>query len=125
MKSLDYQAKTWLSIGFAYACERQIMSKNLVHYIAYQINEPHLGPDWVKELKKYAELNKLRPFDDIIDRELRTYEPPDHLTVFAMVSYLYTDPSRFVRLVLAIKGGQDDRAALKEVYGLSVLQLQV
>jgi hypothetical protein len=123
--STDYQARTWLSIGFAYYCERAILKKNLLHYIEYEPNAQRLGENWNQEVKKYAQQRKLRLWNDLLELPLRDYDPPDHLGIYMMVAYLFeADPIRFTRMVQMIGRGIDDKAAMEAAYEKTIDELQ-
>jgi hypothetical protein len=126
-EAAQWNDSSWLRLGFAYFCERKIMSKYLIHYIDYEVNEEsaRLGDDWIKEIRDYVRRRQpLTPFDDMISMEVRFYRPPDHLTAFTMVTYLYSQPQRFLKFVQLIREGKEDRPALQEAYGMSVKKLQ-
>jgi hypothetical protein len=117
--------KDWLEVGFAYYCENALLNKILIQYVDYQINETHLGPNWINETKKYASEGKLIPWDDMMDVQVRDWRPQHHLTAFSSVTFLMrTDPRRFTRYVVAVGKGQDQRAALEQIYGRSLKEIE-
>lgn len=121
----DRRCKSWLGVGFPYYCEFALKRKNLVSRVKYMLGERPLGDNWNTELKRAAAARKLRPFEDMFPLDLRDYQPADHLMCFSMVSYLIrSNPEAFVRFVLLIRDGKEDKEALETAYGVTIQQLQ-
>jgi hypothetical protein len=117
--------KDWLGLGFTYHCESAVTNKVLIHYIDYQVNETRLGDNWTNEARKYLSQGKLRKWNEMFAWELRNWEARDHLSAYAMVSYLFRSaPKRFVSMVMAIRNGADDVEAMETAYGRKVADLE-
>jgi hypothetical protein len=115
----------WLREGFSAYCENAMTKRNLCYSFAYEKNQVKFGPNWNQEIRKYAALGQLKQWDGILSMDLIGMKALDYLTVYSMVSFLMSDPKRFVSLVSELRDGTQSAAAIEKVYGRPLKDLQV
>lgn len=114
----DRRAPFWLVEGFAAYGDYCVHKVNR-WYTVYQVKQVPVG-DWMAEARKLAAETKLRPWREITKRELRDWEPPDHMQTMAMAAFLIeTEPARFINFVQRLRRGEDEGAALEDAYRAS------
>ncbi|RIK75555.1 MAG: hypothetical protein DCC68_20990 [Planctomycetota bacterium] len=119
------RAKHWLRIGFAYHTEYAVKNKVLMEYVKYQLNETRLGPNWANEARKMAGEGKLVRWRDLFDSDLQAWNPPHHVTAFATVTFLMrSDPVRFAKMNVLIRGGATAQEAIEKIYGRPIDQME-
>jgi len=112
----DWKAPFWLYEGFG------AYGDNVVHklnrwYIVYDVTEVPVG-DWLADAAKLAGRSKLRPWAQMVERELRDWTPDDHVQTSAMAAFLFeSQPAKFIDLIRRLKRGEKEVAALEEAYG--------
>jgi hypothetical protein len=115
----------WLREGFSAYCENAMTKRNLCYSFAYEKNQVKFGPNWNQEIRKYAAQGQLKQWEDILSMDLIGMKALDYLTVYSMVSFLMSDPKRFVSLVSELRDGTQSAAAIEKVYGRPLKDLQV
>jgi DNA-directed RNA polymerase subunit RPC12/RpoP len=124
IEATDAKAPPWLNEGFAAYCENLILQRNLCHSIKYEMNEVQFSSNWNSEIRKYAQQNKLKPWDQIFPLDLIGLKALDYLTCYSMVCFLAKDPERFTKFVVEVRGGVPPPQALERAYGKSIKELQ-
>jgi len=125
LAATGHRAPTWLYEGFAAYCEYAVLRKNLVHSVHYSSGDVRIGPNWPWEIRRFAAAGRLRPWKDLLARDLADYQAVDYLSAYAIVAFLInTDPAGFLDFVRNVREGLDGRTALEKAYGKSVEQLQ-
>jgi hypothetical protein len=105
----------WLSEGFSAYGDHAVHKVNR-WYTVYDVKQIPVS-DWLADARKLAGLSKHRPWNKMIERELRDWEAEDHVQTMAMVAFLLgTQPAKFLDLVARIKNGDDQVSALEEAY---------
>ena len=125
MRATGGKSKAWLSTGFPYYCQYAVFRQVLVTSVRYQINETKFSPNWPLEVKQRLAQGQLNSWEDMFRLDLPDYIAKDHLTNFAVISYLMqTRPKLFPKLLLAIRDGKDSKEAMEEVYGKPIARQQ-
>jgi hypothetical protein len=71
-----------------------------------------------RDAKQQAVARKLRPWPDMIQRELRDYEGADYFQSMGMVAFLLdSEPAKFLEFLRLLKAGTECQPALEEAYG--------
>jgi hypothetical protein len=124
-RATNYRAPAWFNEGFSAYCENAVLKRNLVHSIAYQNKDLKLSPDWAVAARQLAAANRLKPWNNIIQVELRDYEIEHHVQSYAMVDWLIqSDPQKFQELTLEFAQGKGSQEALEKVYGQPLEKIQ-
>jgi hypothetical protein len=124
-RATNYRAPAWFNEGFSAYCENAVLKRNLVHSIAYQNKDLKLSPDWAVAARQLAAANRLKPWNNIIQVELRDYEIEHHVQSYAMVAWLIqSDPQKFQELTLEFAQGKGSQEALEKVYGQPLEKIQ-
>jgi len=111
----DRRAPFWLAEGFAAYGDYTVHKVNR-WYTVYDVKQVPVG-DWMTEARKLAGETKLRAWKEMMKRELRDWEPEDHIQTMAMVAFLLeTEPAKFLDVVRRLKSGDDEVAALEDAY---------
>jgi len=111
----DRHAPFWLVEGFA-AYGDYVVHKVNRWFTVYDVKQVPVG-DWLVEARKLAAEAKLRLWREITKRELRDWEPDDHMQTMAMAAFLLeSEPARFLDYVRRLKTGADEGAALEDAY---------
>jgi len=81
--------------------------------------------DWFNDARKLASEVKLRPWKDMMKRELRDWETQDHVQTMATAAFLLeSEPARFLKLLKRLRRGEEQAAALEETYLAPLDELQ-
>jgi hypothetical protein len=71
-----------------------------------------------RDAKQQAAARKLRPWPDMIGRELRDFEAGDYFQSMGMVAFLLdSEPVKFLEFLRLIKAEKECQSALEEAYG--------
>jgi hypothetical protein len=120
-----YKDPPWLNVGYAAYCENATLHANRVTSLEYALNNLQIDPDWSLAVLRLAAAGALKPWNDMFSKILRDYQAEDHLTAYAMVSFLIQyKPREFLDFVKETKGGLGSREALEKAYGEKVPELQ-
>lgn len=120
-----YKDPAWLNVGYATYCENATLKANRVTSLEYAINNLQIDPDWSQAVHRLAAAGGLKPWNDMFPKILRDYQAEDHLTAYAMVSFLIQyKPQKFLDFIKEIKGGLGAAEALEKAYGEKVPELQ-
>lgn len=120
-----YKDPAWLNVGYASYCENATLHANRVNSIEYALNNLQIDADWSLAVRRLAAAGGLKPWNDMFPKILRDYQAEDHLTAYAMVSFLIQyKPRKFLDFVKEIKGGLGAAEALEKAYGEKVPELQ-
>ncbi|MFN0017197.1 MAG: hypothetical protein ACKVP0_02995 [Pirellulaceae bacterium] len=120
-----YKDPAWLNVGYASYCENATLHANRVNSIEYALNNLQIDADWSLAVRRLAAAGGLKPWNDMFPKILRDYQAEDHLTAYAMVSFLIQyKPRKFLDFVKEIKGGLGAAEALEKSYGEKVPELQ-
>jgi hypothetical protein len=77
-----------------------------------------------RDARQQAVHKRLRPWPDMIGRDLRDFEPADYTQSMGMVAFLLdTEPAKFLDLLRLLKAGQECQTALEETYGKDLAEL--
>lgn len=121
----SYKDPAWLNVGYASYCENATLHANRVNSLEYALNNLQIDPDWSLAVRRLAAAGGLRPWNDMFPKILRDYQAEDHLTAYAMVSFLIQyKPRKFLDFVKEIKAGLGAAEALEKAYGEKVPELQ-
>jgi hypothetical protein len=119
----DWHAPFWLAEGFAAYCDNVVHKVNR-WYSVYDVKTIPTG-DWFVDAKKLAGESKLRPWNEMIKRELRDWEPPDHVQTMASAAFLLeSEPTKFLKLLKRLRDREDQTTALEETYKGTLDELQ-
>lgn len=119
------KAPQWMTYGFAYHTEFAVTTKILNTYVAYRVNDEKLGQDWPAEARKFVRERSMIGWKDIATLALADWNPKHHVAAFAMVSFLMkTDPVKFAKVGVLIKGGTEPSEAIEKMYGKPIDQLE-
>jgi hypothetical protein len=81
--------------------------------------------DWLVDAKKLAADSKLRSWKEMMSRELRDWEPQDHVQTTATAAFLLeSEPAKFLKLLKRLRDREDQAAALEETYKANLDDLQ-
>jgi hypothetical protein len=117
------QAPAWLIEGFAAYSQQAVLGAARVFTIYAQGRGP-TRPVTLADTARQAAAKQFRPWDKLLTRVLRDFEPADYSQSLAMVAYLLDDqPAKFLTFVEQLKSGEACPAALEEAYGQSVAEL--
>lgn len=79
-----------------------------------------------RDARQQASQRKLRPWPDMLQRELRDFEAADYFQSLGMVSFLLdSEPARFLDFLRLLKSGTFCQPALEEAYGKDLAGLQL
>jgi hypothetical protein len=125
MLATNWKAPEWLWEGFgAYG---QQAALNDVRISTVYSSEK--GPKTVysfREARQQASQRKLRPWTDMLPRELRDFEAADYFQSLGMVSFLLdSEPVKFLHFLRLLKSGTLCQPALEEAYGKDLGGLQL
>lgn len=121
----SYKDPAWLNVGYASYCENATLKANRVNSIEYVLNNLQIDADWSLAVRRLAAAGALKPWNDMFPKILRDYQAEDHLTAYAMVSFLIQyKPRKFLDFVKEIKGGLGAAESLEKAYGEKVPELQ-
>jgi hypothetical protein len=118
----DWKAPFWLYEGFG------AYGDNVVHklnrwYVVYAMDEVPVS-DWLADAGKLASRSKLRPWAEMIQRELRDWTPDDHMQTAAMAAFLFeSDPAKFLNFVGRLRRGEPEVPAVEAAYGTKLDEL--
>jgi hypothetical protein len=118
----DWKAPFWLYEGFG------AYGDNVVHklnrwYMVYARTEVPVG-DWLADATKMANRSNLRPWAQMIQRELRDWTPDDQVQTTAMAAFLFeSQPAKFLDLIGRLKRGEQEVAAVEEAYGAKLEEI--
>ena len=125
LEACGYQAPDWLIQGFSAYCENVVLQKNLIHAISYENNNLRLDSNWAVAVRNLAAARQLQPWNELVQTELRNFQPVHYVQSYAMVSYLIqSDPQKFMDLTEKVSAGVESGTALEQVYGLPPVKLQ-
>ncbi len=119
----NWHAPFWLVEGFSAYCD------NVVHkinrwYTVYDVAIVPVG-DWLVDAKKLSSEAKLRPWKEMMTRELRDWEALDHVQTMAMAAFLLeSEPARFLKLLKRLRSGEEPVGALEETYKATTEELE-
>lgn len=116
MLATGWKAPTWFCEGFgAYGQQAALGDVRISTVYA-----PERGPKAIYSLRDAREQTRqrqARPWGDLLDRELRDFEPADYAQALGMVSFLLdTWPAKFLSLVRLLKAGTPCAAAMEQAY---------
>jgi hypothetical protein len=78
----------------------------------------------LRDARQQAVLRQLRPWQDMVRRDLRDFEPGDYPQSMGMVAFLLdSEPAKFLELLRLIKGGDDCQSALEAAYAKDLVAL--
>jgi hypothetical protein len=119
----DRRAPFWLLEGFAAYGDHAVHKVNR-WFTVYDVKQVPVG-DWLAEARKLAADSRLRPWKEMVQRELRDWEPEDHFQTMAMATYLLeAEPAKFLDLVRRLRSGDQDVAALEDAYRVTQGELE-
>jgi hypothetical protein len=119
----DWNAPDWLSEGFAEYCDHAVHRANRWYTIYDTRQQPPTG-DWYAEARRLAAAGGLRPWDRMMSRELRDWEPNDYVQTLGMVAFLLeSEPGKFLDNCRRLAAGDDRLTALEQAYRLSSEEL--
>jgi hypothetical protein len=119
----DWRAPFWLAEGFAAYCDNVVHKVNR-WYTVYDVKTIPVG-DWLADANKLAGESKLRPWNEMMSRELRDWEPRDHVQTTATAAFLLeSEPAKFLKLLKRLRAGEEQTAALEETYKGTLDELQ-
>jgi hypothetical protein len=119
----DWHAPFWLAEGFAAYCDNVVHKTNR-WYSVYDVKTIPVG-DWLVEAKKLASESKLRPWKDMIKRELHDWQPQDYVQTMATAAFLIeSEPAKFLKLLKRLRDGEEQIAALEEAYKATLDDVQ-
>jgi hypothetical protein len=122
-RATDGHAPFWLAEGFA-AYGDHVVHKVNRWFTVYDIKQVPVG-DWLAEARKLAAETKYRPWREMVNRELRDWEPADHFQTMAMVAFLLeTEPAKFLDMIQRLKSGIDQVAAMEDAYRAKLDELE-
>ena len=117
------QAPAWLIEGFAAYAQLAVFGAARVFTIYAQGRGP-TRPVTLADTARQAAATERRPWDKLLTRDLRDFEPADYSQSLAMVAYLLDNqPAKFLTFVERLKSGEACPAALEQAYGQSVAEL--
>jgi hypothetical protein len=118
----DWKAPFWLYEGFG------AYGDNVVHklnrwYMVYAQTDVPVG-DWLADAAKLANRSKLRPWPEMIQRELRDWTADDHIQTAAMAAFLFESaPATFLDFVRKLRRGEPEVPAFEAAYGTKLDEL--
>lgn len=109
-------ASLWLTEGFAAYGDRAVHKVNRWYTLYSQDQTPPTG-DWLAEARKLAARAQLRSWPQILQRELRDWQPADYAQTLGMTAFLLeSEPAKFVDFVRRLATGEPDTSALEDAY---------
>jgi hypothetical protein len=119
-----WKAPAWLAEGFAAYGQHAMLREARVSTI-YALGRGPTRPVTLDEARRLLSADKFRPWEKLISRELRDFEPPDYFQALAMVAFLLErQPSMFLSLAERLKAGTAVGSALEESYKQSLAELE-
>src|SRR5262245_9893879 len=119
----DWRAPFWLTEGFAAYCDNVVHKANR-WYSVYDVKTIPTG-DWLVDAKKLAGESKLRPWNEMTKRELRDWEPQDHVQTMATAAFLLeSESAKFVKLLKRLRDREEQAVVLEETYKGTLDELQ-
>jgi hypothetical protein len=119
----DWRTPFWLVEGFAAYGDHAVHNVNR-WFTVYDVKHIPVG-DWLADARKLASDTKLRTWKEIMNRELRDWEPEHHVQSMAMVAFLLeTEPAKFLDLTKRLKGGENEVPALEGAYRATLEELE-
>jgi len=116
-------APTWLAEGFAEYGDHAVHKANRWYTIYDSSRRPPVG-DWIAEARRLALAGDLRPWDNVIRRELRDWEPNDYVQTLGMVAFLLeAESAKFIDFARKLAAGEDQLAALEDTFRLKLDEL--
>jgi hypothetical protein len=105
----------WLLEGFAAYGDNAVHKVNR-WYSVYDVKQIAVG-NWLTDARKLAGDGKLRPWNEMMKRELSEWEWEDHVQTMAMAAFLLeSEPLRFLDLIRRLKAGDNLTPALESAY---------
>jgi hypothetical protein len=125
MLATNWKAPSWLAEGFGAYGQQAALGDVRIS----TIYSSERGPKAIYKLsdaKEQAAARKFRPWDDLLTRELRDFEPADYTQSLGMVSFLLdAGPAKFLSLVRLLRRGSPSAAALEEAFDKDATVLSV
>jgi hypothetical protein len=93
---------------------------------AYGQELPHSfdhSEDWGLLVKQRLRTGKVTPLTDLLKADQITFSQPVHAEMWLLVGLLNQQPAKFGKLLLALKDGDSDLAAIEKVYGWNEKEL--
>ena len=123
MLATNWRAPEWLWEGLGAYCQQAALSDVRIS----TVYSSERGPKKVyhlRDARQQAALRQTRPWDDMIRRELRDFEPGDYPQSLGMVAFLLdSEPAKFLALLRLLRAGKDCQTALEEAYGKDLAAL--
>ncbi len=117
MLATNWKAPTWLHEGFGAYGQQAVLGDVRIS----TVYSPERGPKAtysLRDAKEQVRDEAIRPWEDLLDRELRDYEPADYAQSLGMVAFLLnSQPASFLDFVRLLKRSTPCRAALEESFG--------
>ena len=116
MLATAWRAPSWLAEGFgAYAQQAALEDVRIS-----TVYSSERGPKAIyslRDAKLQSRERKVRPWEDLLTRELRDFEPADYTQSLGMVAFLLdSQPARFLEFVRLLKAGTPCAAAMEQAY---------
>jgi hypothetical protein len=119
----DRRTPLWLTEGFA-AYGDYLVHKTNRWFTVYQAEQALPIGDWMQEARRMAGDARFRPWDKLLKRELRDWQPVDYVQTMAFVAFLLeTEPEKFLALLRNLAAGEADVTALQSAYKSSLEEL--
>ena len=117
-----------LATGFANGAETIVAGSPalMIAGTAYHQDHRDLGADpkaWSTLVQQRVLTKKATPLDKLLQMDTYTMVQPHYAEAWTLVALLAKQPAKFGKLMLAIRKGIADLAAIKEVYGWDEKQL--
>jgi hypothetical protein len=120
----DRRAPAWLIEGLAGFAQQAVLGSVRVFTIYAQGRGPS-KPVTLIDAVRAATAKQFRPWDKLLTRDLRDFEPADYAQSLAMVAFLLEDqPAKFMSFVELLKGNIACPAALEQAYGKPATDLE-
>lgn len=124
MLATNWKAPEWLWEGLG-AYGQQAALNDVRISTVYSSDKGPKGVYSFRDAKQQASQRKLRPWDDMIGRELRDFEAGDYFQSLGMVAFLLdSEPGKFLSFLRLLKAGTFCQPALEESYGKDLAALQ-
>jgi hypothetical protein len=119
-----WKAPAWLAEGFAAYGQQAALREARVSTI-YALGRGPTRPVTLDEARRLRSAGNVRPWDKLLGRELRDFEPADYFQSLAMVAFLLeSQPAKFLSFAEQLKSAETMQAALEAAYGDSLADLE-
>ena len=118
-----WKAPIWLAEGFAAYGDHAVHKANRWWSVYDPGKTPAVG-DWLADARRLTKAGSVQPWDKLLRRELRDWEPDDYYQTLGIVAFLLeAEPGKFLALLRKLAAGDDQVAALEDAYRQPLAEL--